>query len=141
MIWLLVNQVQDWDWVTTLYSNWTQFQNFKFKIVIWHMYLTIWNINLTFWKKATFSKSAIPPSFSTSGTKAFYFINMPPLPLILDLSVCFGCFHLVSSNSLEKPIKYLKFLSSILEHSIIVKTRKDNRLGSGESLILKKRTF
>ena len=42
VIWLLVNQVQDWDWDTTLYSNWTQFQNFKFKIVIWHMCLAIW---------------------------------------------------------------------------------------------------
>ena len=51
---ILVNKVQDWDWDTTLYSTWTQFQNFNFKIVIWHMCLAIWNINLTFWKKATF---------------------------------------------------------------------------------------
>ena len=33
---ILVNKVQDWDWDTTLYSIWTQFQNFNYKIVIWH---------------------------------------------------------------------------------------------------------
>ena len=50
-----MNKVQDWDWDTTLYSNWTQFQNFNFMIVIWHMCLAIWNINLTFFQKVTFS--------------------------------------------------------------------------------------
>ena len=83
---ILVNKVQDWDWDTTLYSNWTQFQNFNFKIVIWHKCLAIWNINLTFWKKATFRSWAIVNNYTPCGPSMKDYMETGWKPLETDRS-------------------------------------------------------